>query len=244
MARDQARARDRWNVLPHGRIEKLAENLWRVEGTLPMMSLKRVMTIARRADGGLVIHSAVALDEPAMSELEGWGKPAFLIVPNRYHRLDAPAFKKRYPALRVLTPKGSRAKVEDVVACDGTCDDYPDGDGVVRFQMLRGVGDVEAVMVVRSPDGVSLVFCDAFFNMDRKRDPLGFFFTTLLGSAPGPRVGRLFKTFVVKDKAALRGDLERLAETPDLVRVIVAHEKVASGRDAAAATLRRAATSL
>ena len=98
-------------------------------------------------------------------------------------------------------------------------------------------------MLVRSSDGVTVVLNDAVFNMDRKRDPLGFFFTTILGSAPGPRVSRLVKLFYVKDKRALREDLERFAEHPDLVRLVVAHEKVANGPDAARA-LRTAATYL
>jgi hypothetical protein len=78
---------------------------------------------------------------------------------------------------------------------------------------------------------------------DRKKDPLGWFFTTVLGSAPGPRVSRLVKLLFVKDRKALRAELERLAAIPDLVRLIVAHEKVASGGEAASA-LRRAATYL
>ena len=70
------------------------------------------------------------------------------------------------------------------------------------------------------------------FNMDRKKDLLGNVITTLLGSAPGPRVSRLAKLVFVKDKKALRADFERYANLPDLVRVIVAHEKVASGAEA------------
>ena len=81
------------------------------------------------------------------------------------------------------------------------------------------------------------------FNMDRKKDPLGFLFTTLLGSAPGPRVSRFAKLAFIKDKLALRADFERFADLPGLTRVIVAHEKVASGADAPAA-LRQAATYL
>jgi hypothetical protein len=73
--------------------------------------------------------------------------------------------------------------------------------------------------------------------MDRKRDVLGFLITTLFGSAPGPRVSRLAKLLLVKDRAALRAALERFAAIPDLVRVIVAHEKVASGPEARAAIL-------
>jgi hypothetical protein len=91
---------DDWHVLPHGPLERLAENLWWVQGSLRGMSLKRVMTVARRTDGELVIHSAIAMTEDAMRELEALGEPAFLVVPNRGHRLDAPAYKRRYPSLR------------------------------------------------------------------------------------------------------------------------------------------------
>ncbi len=217
-----------WNVRSHGPIERLAENLWWVQGTLPGMSLKRVMVIARLGDGRLVIHNGIALAEPEMREIEAFGTPAFLIVPNGGHRLDAPAYKKRYPNLTVLAPKGARAKVEEKVRVDGTYDDFPVND-TVRFETLHGVSDSEGAMLVRSQDGTTVVLNDAVFNMDRKRDPLGFFFTTLLGSAPGPRVSRLAKLAFIKDKRALRGDLERYAAIPDLVRLIVAHEKVAQG---------------
>jgi hypothetical protein len=234
-----AKAHSEWKVLAHEPLVELSENLWWVRGSVPGMSLKRVMTIARLADGGLVLHSPIALEPRAMDELEALGKPACVLVPNGGHRLDAPAYKKRYPGARVLAPRGSREKVAEVVPVDGSYEDFP-ADPHVRLEPLAGVGDLEGLMVVRSEDGVTLVFNDAVFNMDRKRDPLGFFFTTLLGSAPGPRVSRLAKWAFVKDKRAFRADLLRLAETPGLARVIVAHEKVASGPDARAALLRAA----
>ena len=34
-----------WNVLPHGPLTQLADNLWWVEGDLPNMSLERCMTV-------------------------------------------------------------------------------------------------------------------------------------------------------------------------------------------------------
>jgi hypothetical protein len=79
--------------------------------------------------------------------------------------------------------------------------------------------------------------------MDKKTDLLGYLVTTIFGSAPGPRVSRLTKLVFVKDKKALRKDLERFAEYPDLVRLVVAHEKVAKGPEAASA-LKTAATYL
>jgi hypothetical protein len=233
-------ANTEWKVLPHEPIERLAENLWRVQGSLPGMSLKRTMVVVRLADGRLVLHNGIALDDTSMKALEAWGQPAFLIVPNGGHRLDAPAYKARYPQLTVLCPRGSRERVQQVVAVDGTYEDFP-ADESVRFEMLHGVADAEGAMIVRSSDGETVVLNDVMFNMDRKRDPLGFFFTTLLGSAPGPRVSRLAKLVYVKDKAALKQDLGRYAELPDLARVIVAHEKVESGqaaRDALRSAMR------
>lgn len=234
-----AKAHSDWKVLSHEPVQQLAENLRWVSGALPGMSLKRTMTVARLADGRLVIHNAIALDEASMAALEAWGTPSFLIVPNGWHRLDAPAYKARYPQLRVYGPRGSRKKIEEVLPLDGTCEDFPAGESVT-FEPLNGVAKSEAAMLVRSSDGVTLVLTDAMFNMDRKRDVFGFLFTTALGSAPGPRVSRLAKLAFIKDKKALRADLERFAELPGLVRVIVAHEKVASGGDAKAALLQAA----
>lgn len=129
---------DDWHVLPHGPIEQLAENLWWVQGSLRGMSLKRVMTVARRTDGKLVIHSAIAMSDDAMRELEALGEPAFLVVPSRVHRLDAPAYKKRYPSLRVYAPRGGRKSIADKLPIDGTYEDFP-ADHAVRLSMLQGV---------------------------------------------------------------------------------------------------------
>jgi hypothetical protein len=102
------------------------------------------------------------------------------------------------------------------------------------------VNEAEGSLIAKSSDGITLVLNDCMFNMDRKRDPLGFFFTTLMGSAPGPRVSRLAKLVFIKEKKALRADFERYADLPNLVRVIVAHEKVASGTEARSSLLQAA----
>jgi hypothetical protein len=226
-----AKAHPDWHVLAHGTIERLADNLWWVQGDLPNMSLKRVMTVARLDDGRLVIHSAISLEEPLMRELLEWGTPAYLLVPNGYHRLDAPAWKRRFPDLKVLAPRGSQSKVAEVVKVDGSYEDFPAREDV-RLFTLPGVSEREGGMLVRSKDGVSVVLNDIVFNMDKKTDLLGYLFTTVMGSAPGPRVSRLAKLALVKDRGALKRELASLAGQPNLVRLIVSHEKVASGPDA------------
>lgn len=213
-----------WKVLPHRPIEKLTENLWRVEGDLEGMPLKRVMTIAKRADGGLVVHNAIALGEAEMREIDAWGKVSFVLVPNGYHRIDAPRFAARYPDAKVLAPSGSRKKVAEVVRVDGTYEDFP-GDDAVSLETLHGVAEAEGAMFVRSESGVTLVLNDAVFNMPHVSGFSGFVFKHVTKSSGGPRVSRIARLFLIKDKAALRAHLERLASTKDLQRVIVSHHE-------------------
>ncbi len=238
-----ARRSDDWKVLEHGKIEKLNERLWRVEGMVPGMSLRRVMTVAKRSSGGLLIHSAIALDEAELAELEAWGKPELLLIPSGYHRLDAPAYKRRYPELGVFAPRGSRSKVGEVIHVDGGYEDVPKDDAVQALT-LPGTAEREGALLVRGSDGVTVILNDVVMNMDRRKDVLGFLFTTLLGSAPGPRVSRLSKLAIVKDRGALKAELLRLAALPDLARLVVSHDKVASGPGEAKAALERAATYL
>jgi len=237
-------AHDAWHVREHGPIEKLADNLWRVQGSLPGMSLRRTMTVVRRRSGELVIHSAIALENAAMHELESWGTPCFLLIPNRGHTLDAAAYRKRYPAIKVFTPRGGVKQVEGKIhgVIDGDYEAFP-SDDEVRLSTLHGVADGEGVMLVRSSDGLTVVLNDCVMNMDKKRDLLGYLFTTLMGSAPGPRISRFAKLMFIKDQAALRRDLLGFAALPDVKRLIVAHEKLAEGPEARRA-LERAASFL
>ena len=136
---------ERWKVLPHGPVEKLTDDLWCVEGALPNQPFRRKMTLARLPDGRLIIHNGVALEAEHMSAIESWGTPAFLLVPNAWHRLDARVFKDRYPDIEVLCPEGARKRVSAVVPVNGTYDDLPANDRAA-LEHLDGVKRREGVM--------------------------------------------------------------------------------------------------
>lgn len=221
----RSKAYTHWTVLPHGPIERLSERVWRVQGSLPKMPLARVMTIARRSDGGLVVHNAIAVDDAAIAEIEAWGTIAAIVVPNGYHRLDARVFHDRYPSARVVCPRGARAKVEEVVPVTGGYEDEP-ADAAVVLETLDGTAANEGVMIVRDADGASLVFNDILFNMPHLRGATGFVLRWITASSGGPRVSRIGRWFLAKDKPALRAHLERLASTPGLRRIVVSHHEV------------------
>lgn len=241
MVRLMAKAHTEWTVLSNGPIEKLSPRVWRVEGSLPGMPLRRVMTILRCASGELVVHNAIALEAAAMAELEAWGEVRWILVPNGFHRLDAPAFAKRFPAAKVLCPPGARAKVEEVVQVAGTYADFP-RDAAVTLHVLDGVGEQEGYVRVEDEAGVTLVMNDLVFNMPHVPGVQGFVLKHVTRSTGGPQLTRVSRFFLVKDAARVRAQLETLAATPRLRRVIVSHHQTIE--DDPAGVLRRVAATL
>ncbi len=227
-------------VLSHGPVERLEANLWRIEGSLPGMSLRRVMTLVRLDDGRVVIHSAIALEEELLAELEQWGCPAILIVPNGFHRLDAPAYKARYPDLMVLCPQPAARRVADVVSVDGDLSRFPQQD-TVTCEYLDGTGQGEGYLLVRHGGSASLVLNDAIFNMPHVSGVVGWLLRHATRSTGGPTVSRIARWMLVKHRARFREQLRQFAEVPNLKRIIVSHHQVID-TDPAGTLLRLAAT--
>jgi hypothetical protein len=75
------------------------------------MALPRNKLVYRLPAGRLWIDSAIDLDETAMPSLERLGEPAWLVVPNVLHTMDAPAYRQRYPALKTLCPVAAREAI-------------------------------------------------------------------------------------------------------------------------------------
>lgn len=209
-----------WTVLEHEPIEKHAENLWSVSGKMPGGNQRR-MTIARRADGKLVLHNAMALRDAEMKELESFGKPGFMIVPNGFHRQDAFIFKQRYPELTVLCPQAARKKIAEVVTVDGHLDELPKDDNVELFH-LRGMKEREGALRVKSQGKTGLVFNDSLLNLGTRGGVAGFFMAPT-GTLSVPRFTRWM---MVKNGAEFKAHLDELAASAGLTQLVPGHGDV------------------
>ena len=212
-----------WTVLPHGKLAQIDENILTVVGEIhmPLMRLPRRMTVVRLVDASLVVFSAIALDEDEMSALEAYGRPAYLIVPSDKHRLDAKTWKDRYPEIQVVAPEGARAKVEETVPVGTVAPRFKDPN--VQFVTVPGTRGREAALVVRTPQGTTLVLNDVVANI---RDAAGFggWLLQLAGFAgKEAQVPAVVKMALIEDTKALRAQLLQWSEIDSLVRILVSH---------------------
>ena len=209
--------------MSHGKLTEVDENVLTVNGELhmPLADLPRRMTVARLNDSRLVVFNAIALDEVEMRALEDYGRPAFLVVPNDHHRLDARVWKERYPSLQVVAPEGSRTKVEEVVHVDTTAPSF--GDPNVQFVTVPGTRGHEAALVIRTPNGTTLVLNDLVGNI-RHESGFGGWLLRVMGFAGNePHIPKPVKLILIEDKEALRVQLLQWAELESLKRILVSH---------------------
>ena len=207
-----------WTTLKHDPIEKHGDNLWSVKGTMPNPNVSRRMVVARLGNGGLVIHNAIALDDASMKELEAFGEPAYLLVPNTFHRQDSFIYKQRYPKLRVFCPRSATKGVSSVVPVDGSFDDLP-ADPRVKLFHLRGMKEREGALFVQSDTGSSATFCDIIMNIEPRGGLMGF----ALAPTGRPAIPRVSRWFIMKDRKELCAHLEELASASNLKTLLVGH---------------------
>lgn len=208
-------------VCPHGELLQLDARLWQVTGTLPRGPLPRNMVVYRLDDGGLLIHSGIALAENSMRQLEGLGTPRMLIVPNGLHRLDALRYKQRYPQIQVVCPRAAHDKVAQVIQPDAIAEDVLPRLGIA-CHAIPGFKSNELAYELRLGVGRALVVCDVLFNLERLPGFAGWT-VNVIGSTGYFGVTKIGQWFFTSDKSALRDWLGRMAALPDLRVVCVAH---------------------
>lgn len=227
-----------WTVLPHEPIEKHSDNLWSVSGKMPGGNQRR-MTIVKRGDGGLIFHNPIALDDDEMREVEAFGKPAFVVVPNSFHRMDSIIYKQRYPGASVLCPQTARKRVSQVVEVAGHMGEMPKDDIVEMFH-LRGMKEREGAITVRSNGKSAVVFNDAVLNLPAGGGVTNWFMAPV-GTLSVPRFARWM---MMKDGAELKQHLQELAATPGLAHVVPGHGDVLQGQGDVTTALSAAAERL
>ena len=121
-----------------------------------------------------------------MAQLDALDPVEHIVVPNGFHRLDAPRYKTRYPKARVYCPPGARKKSEQRIAVDGAYADYTP-NASTGLTLLDGLADREGILRIASRADVTIVLNDAVLNMPHATGYSGWMLRAVT-SASGGRV--------------------------------------------------------
>jgi len=71
------------------------------------------MVVYKLADGGLLVHNPIAVDQSTKQHLESLGEIKAIIIPNAFHRMDAGVYTKEYPLATTIAPGAAVGKVKE-----------------------------------------------------------------------------------------------------------------------------------
>lgn len=217
-------------ILPHGALEALGPDLWRVVGSLPMPLPRNKFVHRLAGSGGLLIYSAIALDDAGMAAVEALGRPEVLVVPHPYHQRDAGFYRRRYPDIRVTGPDGVRARAILTDAPDALLTPFG-----IRATVAASMKMDELVLDLPFGDGLALLFTDLVGQSEGKPSLI----LKLLGAPSGAGVARIVRWRQLRDRTAVAQFLRRCAQIPKLHLVAGCHGGVVTSD--CAAWLERAA---
>ena len=102
---------------PTNTLKPVADDIWIVDGPIVRMAVgpgsmpfPTRMTIVRLANGDLFVHSPTEFDDGLSAEIDGLGKVAHLVSPNRIHYAHIPTWKEHYPDATAWASPGVRER--------------------------------------------------------------------------------------------------------------------------------------
>ena len=207
-------------------MRQLDADLWVVERRQRFLGLEvgTRMTVIRLADGSLLLHSPVALDQELCAALDALGPVRFAVAPNRVHHLYAGEVVRAYPQARLWVGPGVEEKRPDLEIA-GVLDDEapPEWRDQVDQTFFRGRPyENEVVFLHRASR--TLILCDLAFHFGPQLPLTTRLVARVLGSYRRFGPSR-FDPLLIRDRTAARSSLERILGW-DFDRVILAHGDV------------------
>lgn len=183
--------------------------------------LRSRTTVVRLSDGALWVHSPGSPTDEMCAALDALGEVRWIVVPNRFHHLQAPTTAARYPNARVVGVKSAEARNPQVRVAMGTED-----PGYVRATPelisipVRGVPFLDETVFFHPASG-SLIAADLLMSACA-RDHWTWRISARVwgryGKARTPPDVRLF----TRASATAAESIARLRALP-LERILVAH---------------------
>ena len=212
------------------RLQPFTHDVWFAEDDLWMAGIIHFpirMVVVRLPDGGLWLHSPIAIDDALAGELAGLGPVRHLVAPSKMHHLFMADAVARYPDAEVHLAPGLAHKCKNLRA-DATLGESDEFEGVFDQVLVDGSAQFNEVVFLHRASK-TLVCTDLVFNI---REPRGWMTKLVLRMAGAHKrlaQSKLWR-MVTKDRDAVRRSVETVLAW-DFERVVMAHGTPLEGAD-------------
>lgn len=189
------------------------------------------MTVVKLRDGGLLLHSPVAMTDALRAEVSALGPVRHIVCPNLFHHLFAGPWVTAYPGALLHGPEGLAKKRPDLPAPRSlSAALHPDWEGDLVLVPIDGCLLRETLFV--HPRSGTLVSSDLVENFETSDHLPTRIYLKLAGIHGKIGWSRLLRV-LYRDHEAARVSIERLL-THDFDRIVVAHGRIVDrgGKDA------------
>lgn len=211
-------------------LEPLCEGIWTARAPLRFLTfaIGTRMTVVRLPDGGLLVHSPIALDASLRAELDALGPVRHVVSPNLYHHLYAKPLLDAYPEAVLHAPDALAKKRRDLRVHRALgASAAPDWGGAITTVPIEGSLLNETVLF-HAPSG-TLISADLLEYFESCDELWTRTYLRVCGVYQKPTWNRLLR-ILYRDPKAARRSIDRLLELP-IERIGIAHGDVIT-RDA------------
>jgi hypothetical protein len=209
-------------------LEPFAEDIWIETRRAKFFGLETGtrMTVVRLADGGLFIHSPVALDPETRRDVEALGEVRAVVAPSVFHHLHVGDWIAAYPKAVFAACPGLEWKRTDLaftcVLGDPPHETWAPDLAQVYFSARR-----ENEVVFFHTRSKTMICADALLNLSVHDLASTRFIARLMGNT-APGVGHL-ERFMIRDRGLARRQADRILEW-DIDKVALAHGGLVEAR--------------
>lgn len=205
-----------------GSLTPFAEGVWvdhapvRIVG----MPLTSTMTVLRLGDGGLLLHSPIAMTPKRRAAVEALGPVAHLYAPNSFHHLRVGEWAEAFPSARVHAPASLASKRKDLRLDRTHGQPEPAFDGLIDEVPIEGFRLAESALVYRPAR--TLVVADLVHNIGRSQHLWTKIYAGAMGFHDRVALSRVIRWTAFSDRAAARRSLDEILSLP-FDHIIVGH---------------------
>ena len=191
------------------------------------------MTVIKRSDGTLWVHSPLSVTDELIDELNTMGHISDVIAPNLFHHCHLQSFIHTFPNTQLYGVQGIEKKVKNLTftSLESSCEKKqwaPD----IESCCIEGMPQVNEHVFFHSASK-TLIVTDLIFNISNQTGLSKLLFT-INGIHNRLATSRLYKS-LIKDKQAFSASIERLFRW-DFENVILAHGDILIGNGKRALT--------